>query len=196
MFFIIGMLLVLFSGCVSQNKYRGLETELKSAQNKMGEDEIAFKNLQVQNEKLLNENIQLLEDIEKLKIELEKANRPALQTNNDNSKIGINTNESNNPYSILLSSCRLKESVQFVIAKYRKMNIEPFVVKVDFGENGIWWRIYAGQYKNRDLANLKKSEFGLTDNIVLKRSNAIYMDIDTVENEADNKKSLLVKRIY
>lgn len=196
MLFVFGILLVLSSGCVSQTKYSGLETELKSVQTQMGEDEIAFKNLQVQNEKLLNENIQLLEEVEELTLELEKENMSVAQTNNYNSKQGSNTNDSNNPYSVLLSSCQLKESVQVVIAKYREMNIEPFVVKVDFGENGIWWRIYAGQYKSREIAIIEKSKWGLTDNIVLKRSNMIYMDIDTTENKADNKKSLLVKKTY
>ena len=195
-FSVLGMLLVLFSGCVSQNKIRGLQTELKSVQTQMDEEEIAFKNLQIQNEKLLNENIQLLEEIEDLKLELEKDNMAVAPTDSDNSKQDKITNELNSPYSILLSSCRLKESVQVVLAKYRKMDIEPFVVKVDLGENGIWWRIYAGHYKNREIANIEKSKFSLTDKIVLKRSNASHMDGDIVENEADNKKSLLVKKIY
>ena len=85
-FFVLGMLLLLFSGCISQNKYRGLETELKSAQTQMGEDEIAFKNIQAQNEKLLNENIQLIEEIEDLKLELAKDNMAVAQNDGVNSK--------------------------------------------------------------------------------------------------------------
>lgn len=195
-FSVLGLLLVLFSGCVSQNKYRGLETELKNVQTQMNEDDVAFKNLQIQNEKLLNENLQLLEEIEDLKLELDKDNMAVSPTDSDNPKQNNITNELNSPYSILLSSCRLKESVQMALAKYRKMNIEPFVVKVDLGEIGIWWRIYAGHYKNREIANMEKSKFSLTDNIVLKRSSAYHMDGDIIENEADNKKPLIVKKTY
>lgn len=101
----------------------GLETELKSAQTQMDEDEIAFKNLQIQNEKLLNENIRLLEEIEDLRLELEKDNLAVAPTESNNSKHDNITNERNSPYSILLSSCRLKESVQVVLSKYRKKQV-------------------------------------------------------------------------
>ena len=47
-FIFLGLSLVLFSGCVSHSKYRGLETELKSIETQKEEDEIAFKNLQIQ----------------------------------------------------------------------------------------------------------------------------------------------------
>ena len=195
-FSVLGLSLVLFSGCVSQNKYMGLETELKSAQTQMDEDEIAFKNLQIQNEKLLNENIRLIEEIEDLKLELKKDNLAVAPTESNNSKQDNITNEMNSPYFILLSSCRLKESVQVVLSKYRKMDIEPYVVKVDLGENGIWWRICAGHYKTREIANIEKSKYSLTDNIVLKIFNGNHMDGDTIENEADNKASLIVKKTY
>ncbi|MFC1880625.1 hypothetical protein ACFL2S_03875 [Thermodesulfobacteriota bacterium] len=195
-FSVLGLSLVLFSGCVSQNKYMGLETELKSAQTQMDEDEIAFKNLQIQNEKLLNENISLSEEIEDLKLELKKENLAVAPTESNNSKQDNITNEMNSPYFILLSSCRLKESVQVVLSKYRKMDIEPYVVKVDLGENGIWWRIGAGHYKTREIANIEKSKYSLTDNIVLKIFNGNHMDGDTIENEADNKASLIVKKTY
>ena len=122
-FSVLGMLLVLFSGCVSQNKYSGLETELESVQTQIGEDEIAFKNLQIQNEKLLNENIRLLQEIEDLKLELEKDNLAVAPAESNNSKQDNITNEMNSPYSILLSSCRLKKSVQVVLSKYRNADL-------------------------------------------------------------------------
>ncbi len=80
----------------------GLEAELKIAQTQMAEDEITFKNLQIQNEKLLNENIRLLEEIEDLKLELEKDTLAAVPAENNNSKHDNSTNEIDSPYSIFV----------------------------------------------------------------------------------------------
>jgi cell division septation protein DedD len=77
--------------------------------------------------------------------------------------------ESSGPYSILLSSCRLQESVQKVLTKYKKAGLNPYAVKVDLGKKGIWWRIYAGHYESREKAIKEKSKYGLSDKIVLKR---------------------------
>ena len=48
--------LILFSGCVSQDKYRKPESEQNSTQTQRKEDKEASFNLQVQNKKLLSEN--------------------------------------------------------------------------------------------------------------------------------------------
>ena len=77
--------------------------------------------------------------------------------------------ESSGPYSILLSSCRLQESVQIVLTKYKKIGLDPYVVKVDLGEKGFWWRIWAGHYESREKAIKEKNKYGLSDKIVLKR---------------------------
>jgi len=193
-FLVLGLALVLFSGCVSHNKYRGLETELKSAQIQMEEDEIVFRNLQVQNEKLLNETTLLLEENENLKLELKKENFVVAQTESKNSKPDTFTDEIHSPYSILLSSCRQKESLKRVLSEYKMIDMEPYVVKADLGEKGIWWRVFAGHYKTRELAIIEKNKYGLSENIVLKITDSSYMDAHTIENEAENKAALIVKK--
>ncbi len=120
-FIVLGLSLVLFSGCGSQNKYRELETELKSTQTQIEENEETFVNLQVQNEKLLNETKHLLKAIEDLKLELKKENFAVEQTESKNSKSDSLTDETSRPYSILLSSCQQQESLQKVLSEYNRL---------------------------------------------------------------------------
>lgn len=195
-FIVLGLSLVLFSGCVSQNKYRELETDLKSTQTQVEENEKIYVTLQVQNEKLLNETKHLLQAIEDLKIELRKENFTVEQTESKNSKSDTLTDETSRAYSIWLSSCQQQESVQKVLSEYKKINLEPYAVKVDLGENGIWWRIYAGHYETREDAIREKSKYGLTDKIVLKEPYANYADTYDNKNEAVNKKPLIVQKGY
>ena len=168
--------LILFSGCVSQDKSRKLESEHNSTQ--MQEDKEANFKLQDQNKKLLSENQRLLKTIDDLKLELK----------NEKS-----TDELPRPYSILLSSCQLQESVQKVLANYKETNLAPFVVKVDLGEKGVWWRIFTGHFENREIANDEKNNVGLADKIVLKANHADSMLAQDGENEVVNNKSLLVQ---
>ncbi len=157
--------LILFSGCVSQDKSRKLESEHNSTQ--MQEDKEANFKLQDQNKKLLSENQRLLKTIDDLKLELK----------NEKS-----TDELPRPYSILLSSCQLQESVQKVLANYKETNLAPFVVKVDLGEKGVWWRIFTGHFENREIANDEKNNIGLADKIVLKANHANSMLAKDGEN--------------
>jgi septal ring factor EnvC (AmiA/AmiB activator) len=115
-FTVLGLSLVLFSGCVSQNKYRELETELKSTQTQVEENERIFVDLQSQNEKLLNETKNLKEAIEDLKLGLKKENLTVEQAESKNSKSETLTGKTSRPYSILLSSCQKQESVQKVLS--------------------------------------------------------------------------------
>ena len=61
---VLGLFLVLSTGCVSQNKYGELETEHKSTQTQVKENEKILVNLQIQNEKLLKETKHILQELE------------------------------------------------------------------------------------------------------------------------------------
>jgi cell division septation protein DedD len=115
------------------------------SKNKIVKPETELNTPQAQQEEIVSENTHPLDTNESLK------------------------EESPGPYSILLSSCRLQESVQNVVTKYKKIGLNPYVVKVDLGEKGIWWRIYAGHYESREKAIKEKNKNGLSDKIVLKR---------------------------
>lgn len=183
-FTVLSLSLVLFSGCVSQNKYRELETELIGTQTQVEENERIFVNLQSQNEKLLNETNNLKKAIEDLKLGLKKENLTVEQAESKNSKSDTLTGKTSRPYSILLSSCQQQESVQKVLSEYNQIDLEPYVVKVDLGENGIWWRIFAGRYDTREKAIRGINKFGLTDKIILKEPNANQTDTSESQNEA------------
>ena len=192
----LGLSLVLFSGCVSQNKYRELETEVKSTQTQVEENERIFVNLQSQNEKLLNETKNLKKAIEDLKLGLKKEELTVEKTESKNSKFDTLTGQTSRHYSIMLSSCQQQESIQKVISKYSQIGFEPYVVKADLGENGIWWRIYAGHYETREEAIREKNKYGLTDKIVLKEPYENHADSYGNKNEAVNKKPITVQKGY
>ena len=174
----LGLSLALFSGCVSQNKYRAMETELNNTQTQMEEEKKSVADLQIQNKKINNEKIQLLESIKDLRIELEKEKRAY---------------EKHRPYSILLSSCQQQESVEKVLSEYKESELEPYVVKADLGEKGSWWRIFAGHYETREGAIIEMNKHGLFDKIVLKASSATHIDDSKSKSEASNTMSLLMK---
>lgn len=190
--FVLSLSLLSFSGCVSQNKYRGIATELKSTRAQMEGDEVAFKNLQGQNEKLLKENIRLLEDNERLKLELEKR-LVALQIKRKSAESETFNYQGQALYSILLSSCQQKDSVQRVLVDYRKADMEPFVIKVNLGEHGIWWRVFAGKYNSRELALAGKNKLGLDENIVLNIREFDQANRSTIASGTANKAALIVK---
>ena len=143
LFFGLCLPFFLLLACVSKNKDVKLETELYNTPAQQEKTEL--NKTQDQQEKSVSENTRLLDTNEGLK------------------------EESSGPYSILLSSCRLQESVQIVLTKYKKIGLDPYVVKVDLGEKGFWWRIWAGHYESREKAIKEKNKYGLSDKIVLKR---------------------------
>ena len=72
------------------------------------------------------------------------------------------------PYSILVASCRMRESVRKVLLDYNKIGLAPYVVKVELGSNEIWWRIFLGHYKSRGEALKTIKEYDLSNSIVIK----------------------------
>jgi cell division septation protein DedD len=72
------------------------------------------------------------------------------------------------PYSLMLSSCRLIENAQKVVADYRNKGLSPFIVKVELGKGQVWWRIMAGCYETREEAVKAKEQYGLKDALIKK----------------------------
>jgi hypothetical protein len=187
----------LYSGCVSQDEYRKLETEHNSTQTQMKENKETLFTLQAQNKQLLSENQRLLKTIDELNLKLDSEKSADELTEKIISKTAPSTAPSTDKllgtYSILLSSCQLQESVQKVLAKYKEANLEPFVVKVDLGEKGVWWRVFSGHYETRESAVDEKNNSDLADKIVLKATQADSVLAHDDENEPANDKSLLVR---
>ena len=93
------LILVLISGCVSQEKYRKLEMENSRIETQMKQDQKALFNLQIQNmelfqnAKLLNENKKLRKEIDELKLQLKNGKSADHQTEKIISRSTPATNE-------------------------------------------------------------------------------------------------------
>jgi hypothetical protein len=102
----------------------------------------------------------------------------------------------NYPYSIMLASCRLKKSAQEVVSQNRKKGLTPHIVKVDLGSKGVWYRVFAGQYKNRDAALKVKKEHNLKDSLIKKTPYVNQIGIFNSEKETASMKKRLEKLGY
>ena len=76
--------------------------------------------------------------------------------------------EPHQPYSILLSSCRLPQSARKIVSDYKKVGLAPYVVKVRFDNGDEWLRVLSGHYQTRQEALEVKKEQRLSTAIVKK----------------------------
>ncbi len=56
------------------------------------------------------------------------------------------------PYAILLGAFKTIARAEKAIALYRKKGISSYWVKVDLGEKGIWYRVFAGHFRDESGA--------------------------------------------
>lgn len=76
--------------------------------------------------------------------------------------------ESYHPYSLMLSSCRLRQSANKIVSDYQKAGLTPYIVKVKFGNGDEWLRVLTGHYRTRREALKVKKEQQLSGAIVKK----------------------------
>lgn len=96
--------------------------------------------------------------------------------------------KSYHPYSILLSSCRLPQSVRKIVTDYQKVGLAPYVAKVEFKNGDVWLRVFAGHYQTRKEALTVKQKHHLSEAIVKKTP---YTNlIDTFSSEDEMKDAL------
>jgi len=95
---------------------------------------------------------------------------------------------SHQPYSILLSSCRLPQSARKIVTDYQKVGLSPYVAKVEFKNGDVWLRVFAGHYQTREEALTAKQKHRLSEAVIKKTP---YTNlIDTFSSEAEMKDSL------
>ena len=185
--------LILFTGCASQDKYRKLEAEHNNAQLQIEEDKKTISNLEFQNKNLLNDNQKLRKTNSALMVRLNNGQSEGEQNSNKFWRKSRSADESSRPYSILLSSCQKQASVQKVISSYQGTELDPFVVKVELGEKGVWWRIFSGRFETREAAADAKHKSGLSDKTVIKLSHSDLMQARGDQSEAESDDSSLVE---
>ena len=87
------------------------------------------------------------------------------------------------PYSIMLASCRRPDSAQNVMNTNRRKGLTPYVVRVDLGPKGIWWRVFEGKYSSAAEASDIQSRYKLSGALVKKTPYAIQ--IGAFDNQTD-----------
>ncbi len=65
------------------------------------------------------------------------------------------------PYSILIASYRQLQTAQKSFVLYKGQGLEPFWVKVDLGDAGIWFRVFSGHYAESKQAETVITKLGL-----------------------------------
>lgn len=70
------------------------------------------------------------------------------------------------PYSLKLSAWRSLKGAQKAISHYKGDGLSPYLVKVDLGKKGVWWRIYMGHYRTQVEAKKVKEANNLIDSLV------------------------------
>jgi succinoglycan biosynthesis transport protein ExoP len=90
------------------------------------------------------------------------------------------------PFSIYFGSSISKERVEAAIAQYRREGLSSYWVKIDFREKGVWYRMYAGYFKDqeqaRDVINKYKFTGAEIKNTAYANLIGIYDTEDALEN--------------
>jgi hypothetical protein len=66
---------------------------------------------------------------------------------------GMNVKASSYPYSVYLGSFRTMKGVHRTVVQSRKYGLSPYWIKIDLGEKGTWFRIFAGYFETRKGAD-------------------------------------------
>lgn len=65
------------------------------------------------------------------------------------------------PYSLRLGSFRDLKGAEKALAEYQAKGLAPHVVKVDLGDQDIWFRVYSGFYGSQQDAMADRDRYGL-----------------------------------
>lgn len=87
----------------------------------------------------------------------------------------FNEKVSPRPYSIMLASCRRLDSARKVVAAHRRKGLSPYIVRVDLGSKGVWWRVLDGSFSGVDEAGSVKAKYDLQEAIVTKTPYAVMI---------------------
>lgn len=65
------------------------------------------------------------------------------------------------PYSLHLSSYRHFEQAMEEVNQYARRGLNPYMVQVNLGDKGKWWRIFLGHYRTMEAARQAQSRLGV-----------------------------------
>jgi len=93
------------------------------------------------------------------------------------------------PYSVLLASYRTSKNLERGLSIYRKRGLSVFWVRVNLGDDNVWYRVFTGHFEEREEAEAFIKENGLLEARSKKIEYANLVGVYTSEN-ALNEKSL------
>jgi len=67
------------------------------------------------------------------------------------------------PYSLRLASYQDLKRAKKVLPTYRDRGISAYIVRVNLGQKGVWYRIYSGHYRNQETAMADRDKYGLKE---------------------------------
>ncbi len=100
------------------------------------------------------------------------------------------------PYSLQIGSYRTLKRANKAISIYRRKGLSPYWVKVDLGENGIWFRVFVGHFRNIEKAKNYRQEYKITGALIKRIAFANLVGIYSVEEQFEDEMLLLEKNGY
>jgi hypothetical protein len=97
------------------------------------------------------------------------------------------------PYSIYLGSYQTQEMAQKAISLHRDEGFPAYWSKVRLGDKGVWYRVYAGYFKNEAEAQDSISRRQLKDAEVKLTKYAILLGVFPARAEAEQKRSMMLE---
>jgi type II secretory pathway predicted ATPase ExeA len=100
------------------------------------------------------------------------------------------------PYSLRSSSYQQSYRAVQELAEIKRMGLTPYLVKVDLGDMGVWWRIYIGFYSTEEEAKKLKTLYNLSNVTVQKTDYACRLGEFSDETEIANMFERLKQSLY
>jgi cell division septation protein DedD len=109
---------------------------------------------------------------------------------------GMIYHEGRFPYSVYLGSFNTTEQVRSAIDYYQKTGIPSFWVKVNLGEKGIWYRVYSGEFADKEGAEAFINEKAIKDGEIKKTAYAVYVGSFTDRERLEKEMAILSEKGY
>ncbi|MCJ7595550.1 MAG: SPOR domain-containing protein, partial [Desulfobacterales bacterium] len=96
------------------------------------------------------------------------------------------------PYSIYLGSYRDLEGARAAVSQYAETGLSPYWSKIDLGDQGIWYRVFAGHFQTRGEADVLIKKKQIPDAETKNTKYAVLIGSYRTEGDADKMRSQLM----
>jgi polysaccharide biosynthesis transport protein len=95
------------------------------------------------------------------------------------------------PYSLYVGSVNALDQAKKALSTYRGRDASLYWARVDLGERGIWWRVYAGHFRDAEEAEKFKNDRGLTETAPKQTPYAVLIGVFSDDTEVQSRKNSL-----